>query len=123
MRAPETYDVEAFALLSSAVARATGGKAEVARRVGVSRTSVSLYLSGQYPGGVTKIEKRIIQKLREAVHCPHLQEEISASDCATYSGRTIQTHSPAALAFWRSCQRCAFNTKTQGQSNAIAKNT
>lgn len=83
--------------------------AQIARELGVSRTSVSLLLAGKYPGKTDKMAERIIKTFLRT-ECPYLGREISADECADHSGR-MPTSSPTALRHWRACQECSHRRK------------
>ena len=58
-------------------------QSQVARELGVSRSTVSLCLSGKYGGGTGNIERRVLNIYRHAglVTCPILGQ-ITPEDCA-----------------------------------------
>jgi len=85
--------------------------AAVARKLGVSRTAVSLCLLGKYPGGTQKMAARVLAVLGERF-CPLFNRCISAGDCFTQcrqqEGRA-PLHHPQRMREWGVCQRCARN--------------
>ncbi len=78
--------------------------AATARRLGYSRTAVSLVLAGKYPGRTDTLAARVLAELGR-VTCPHLGRTVTPGDCAISGGR-VPTSSPAALRLWRACQTC-----------------
>lgn len=60
------------------------GQAETARELEVSRSTVSLVLSGKYPGGTERIAARVLRIYPEGgeISCPVLGG-VSAGMCAT----------------------------------------
>lgn len=94
-----------LALLRRAVE--AGSRADAARELGVSRSSVSLLLNGRYPGGTERMEARIRERYSKRT-CPHTGRGVTASDCAARAG-DMPTSSPAALRQWRACQTCEQN--------------
>jgi len=81
--------------------------AATARRLGYSRTSVSLALAGKYPGGTDKLAAKVLETLGE-VDCPHLGLPVTPDKCASGAAK-MPTSSPAALRLWRTCQDCPYN--------------
>lgn len=94
--------VDWLALLADEAKRTT--IAATARRIGYSRTAVSLALVGKYPGRTDKLAARVLETIRR-VACPFLDREVTPAECAKNGGRT-PTSSPAALRLWRACQAC-----------------
>lgn len=101
-------DPTALALLTAAT---TGVPHHVvAAKLGYSRTAVTLYLSGKYPGGVARLEARIVERLG-GVDCPFLGRTISNADCASHASRDCPSTSPMALRHWQACKTCDHNPK------------
>jgi plasmid maintenance system antidote protein VapI len=91
-------------LLTDAVR--AGNRAEVARRLGVSRSAVSLLLAGRYPGKTKRMADRVYAAYGKDVHlCPHLGRPVTEKECTSNAGR-MPTSSPAALRQWRICRAC-----------------
>ncbi len=76
----------------------------VALELGVSRTAVSLVLSGKYPGKTDNMAARIIDVFAR-VRCPYSGRMVSPAECAQRTG-TMPMGSPGALRWWRMCQEC-----------------
>jgi hypothetical protein len=76
----------------------------VAADLGVSRTAISLILSGKYPGGTDRMAARI-QDVFSRVQCPYSGGLVSPAECAQRSGK-MPMGSPGALRWWRMCQIC-----------------
>lgn len=93
---------DAAALLKNAVAASS--VTAVARRLGVARSSLSLVINGRYPGGTSKMEKRILEILGQP--CPVYGEARNLETCATRRGTPMPTSNPYALRQWRECQQC-----------------
>lgn len=95
------------------LAQAVGASscAQVARCLGVSRTAVSLLLSGKYPGSPERMAARIVERYGR-VTCPYLDREVAPAECERYSGE-MPTASPDALRHWRACQGCEHNPKKE----------
>lgn len=88
-------------LLDRAVAATS--VAEVARRLGVARSSLSLLINGKYPGGTSKMAERVMDAL--ASPCPVYGGPITAEACASRRA-PMPTSNPYALRQWRACQLC-----------------
>lgn len=91
-----------FALLSEEVANTS--IAASARKLGYSRTAISLAKSGKYPGSTAKLAAKVLEVLG-SIYCPHLDRTVTPAECAANSG-PMPTSSPAALRLWRACQAC-----------------
>jgi len=90
----------------------TGSKAATARRIGISRTAVSLALAGKYPAEDTsRIEARVLAALAGRVPCPHDRTDIARSDCADRAARPMPMSSPTELRAWTACRACAHQPK------------
>ena len=90
-------------LLEHAVAASS--VTDVARRLGVARSSLSLLLNGKYPGGTDKMAERVMATL--AV-CPVYLGPRSGEICAVRHAAPVPTSNPFALRQWRECQQCNF---------------
>lgn len=80
---------------------------DVARRLGVARSSLSLLLNSKYPGSTGNMAARIMATL--AV-CPVYGDTRSADICAARRAAPIPTSNPFALRQWRECQQCNLYT-------------
>lgn len=96
------------AILGDAVARTS--VAEVARRMGVARTSVSLLLHDRYPGGTGNMAARVLATLVEP--CPVYGGPRRAATCVTRRAAPLPTSNPFALRRWRECQACTHYKET-----------
>jgi transcriptional regulator with XRE-family HTH domain len=83
-------------------------RAAVADRIGYSRTTISLVLSGKYPGNTDKIAAKALAGLEPVltVACPYLGVEIEAAACNQHSGQRAPTHNPAKMNHWKACHQC-----------------
>lgn len=103
--------------------REFGSKKAVADELGVSRTAISLYLSGQYAecgGRVDRLEAKIIDRFCDHVLCPHLNADLSRSHCARQRNTPMPQSDPAALRFWIACQKCPLNTQRHSNQDVTA---
>lgn len=96
-------------MLQDAVSKST--MTDVALRLGVSRTSISLVMSDKYPSSTDRIAARVID-IYGKVDCPYLQTHIRLGECREYSAAAIPTSSPRALRHWRACQKCQHRGDT-----------
>ena len=76
-----------------------------AARIGYSRSTVSLVLSGKYPGGTAKIRRAVLDNLSDII-CPYTAKSMAGAKCARLQSRSMPTSNPSALAHWRACQSC-----------------
>ncbi len=98
-----------------------GSRQAVADVLGVSRTAVSLYLTGKLEangGRVDRFERRAVERFCDRVLCPHLGSDISRANCQSNCERAIPTSDPAALRHWAACQRCSLNASRTSQEAA-----
>lgn len=97
-------------LIRTALAAPGASMGTVAADLQLSRTTVSLVLSGKYPASTDKIEARVLQTYGR-VQCPFLGTELSGAQCADYHQRQAPTSSPFAMRHWRACQQCPNRRK------------
>lgn len=100
-----------FALLRAEVEKTS--RAAVAKRMGVSRTAISLVMSGNYGAATDKIAARVLEVFSR-IDCPYLGKSISPAECAAHAGRAIPTSSPRAVRHWKACQSCPHHP-SQGE--------
>lgn len=93
-------------LLTAAVA--ASNKAQVAAAIGISRTAISLVMSGKYPASTDKIAARVLEVYGRMV-CPHLGAEITPAQCKSHHTSQAPTSSPRAMKHWRACLSCQYN--------------
>lgn len=103
-----------MSLLKSAVDASS--KAKVAEALDISRTAVSLVISGKYPASTDKIAARVIETYGRVI-CPHRGDEMTLAECKTYHTGQVPTSSPRAMKHWRACQTCPNNHSTQGRKS------
>lgn len=93
----------------------SSNRTKAAKRIGISRTAVSLLLANNYSSPSTKrMESRVLAAL-DGIHCPAQGANISTEQCREYRDRPAPTHNPMAMRVWRVCQNCEHNPK-RGQS-------
>lgn len=93
-----------LAILKQAV-KASSRQA-VADRLDVSRTTISLVLSGKYPAKTDKIAAKVLDMFAR-ITCAHTGVEITHAECRALSTSAVPTSSPQAMRHWRACQSCA----------------
>lgn len=77
---------------------------EIAELIGYSRTTVSLYASGQYKQPEL-VEAAVIRALD--VHlCPHIGEPVAIDVCRRKALAPKPFGGSARLAWWTTCQTC-----------------
>lgn len=89
-----------------------GSKKAVAELLGVSRTMVSLYLSGRYAavgGRVDRFEDRALSVFSDRVRCPHLKLDISRNICRSHAELAMPMSDAKALKHWIACKGCPLN--------------
>lgn len=87
-----------------------GGKAEVARKLGVSRPTISQICNGNYGAKTDRVAKKVLE-IFGRINCPHLGTEITQEQCRNNHDRAAPTSSPREMKHWRACQACIHNTK------------
>lgn len=98
-------------LLAEDVAR-TGSKAATARKVGVSRSAVSLALAGKYPArDLSRLANKVLDALAGRVSCPHDGGDIARAACAERAAAPMPMSSPASLRAWTACRSCLNRPK------------
>lgn len=95
-------------LLSEAVNASS--RTNVAKELGVSRPSVSLLLSGSYPGNTNRMAARVMERYAR-VDCPHTGKSVTPDHCRKFTGQ-VPSSSPAALRQWRACRACPHTPET-----------
>lgn len=93
----------ALSLIRQEAARTT--KTAVAIRLGLSRTAISLVLSGKYGAKCDKVYAAALAVLDKR-HCPYLGAEVEAVYCFETNTGPTPTWDPSALAQRRMCQGC-----------------
>lgn len=77
----------------------------VADKLDVSRTAISLVLSGQYPAKTDKIAAKVLDMFAR-ITCSHTGADITHAECRALSTSAVPTSSPQAMRHWRTCQHC-----------------
>jgi transcriptional regulator with XRE-family HTH domain len=89
-------------------------QAQVARELGLSKTTVSQLLSGHYGASTEKLESKIMiiyGNAKGVFTCPHTLDEITPLDCAITwerakaAGRRIPGN-PVTLRQYHACRNC-----------------
>lgn len=90
-------------LLREAVS--VSSRAEVARELDLSRTTISLVLSEKYPGKTDRVAARVLRVFGQ-VKCMHTAELVTPTVCLDFAARRPPVNNPLALTHWRACQTC-----------------
>lgn len=101
-------------LLAEEVMR-TGSKAKAAKRIGISRSAVSLALSGRYPARTDRIEAKVLEALAGRVTCPHDGTDIPRRACTQRATAPMPMSSPTQLRAWHACQACPNRPRTPAE--------
>lgn len=80
--------------------------AQVAKRIGVSRTAVSLVVNDKYPANPQKIFAAY-DAAYGGVTCPYLAVDITREQCRDYATKDRPSN-PLGLAHWKACKNCSF---------------
>ncbi|WP_186147302.1 helix-turn-helix domain-containing protein [Burkholderia gladioli] len=86
---------------------------EVAKRLEVSRTTVSLVLSGKYPGKTDRVAERVLKTFGQ-VQCTHTGQLIQLTVCVSYTTRRAPINNPLELSQWRACRSCPLRPTVNG---------
>lgn len=106
-------------LLGAEVARSN--MTETGKRIGMSRTAVSLVLANRYPSPSTAgVERRVMDVLGR-LECVAMGEVVTTAQCQSYREKPAPTHNPNAMQHWRACQFCPNNPSCNAQENAHAR--
>ena len=85
---------------------ALSNRTQAGKRIGMSRSAVSLVLVNRYPSPSTAgIERRVLAKLGR-LECPAKGEVVTVIQCQEFREKPAPTHNPMAMQPWRTCQRC-----------------
>lgn len=94
---------------------------ETGKRIGMSRTAVSLMLANRYPSPSTAgVERRVLDVLGR-IDCVAVGEVVTAPQCQSYRERKAPTHNPMAMQCWLACQRCPHNPNCATQEKPHAR--
>ncbi len=100
-----------FIQLLNAEASATDNTA-AAKRIGISRTAVSLLLCNRYPSpSFEKVEAKVMAAL-DKVHCPVLGA-LENSECQKQRNTPFSSANPQRVNLYRACQQCSNNPNRQ----------
>jgi hypothetical protein len=104
-----------MSLLRDAVARSS--RQAVADTLEVSRTTVSLVLSGRYLGKTDRVAARVIRVLGQ-IRCPYNGAMIAPSFCHELTARRPPINNPSKLSNWRTCQSCPHHPTKGAKDHA-----
>jgi len=101
-----------FELLAEAVAKSN--KNMVAQQIGMSRTAISLVMSGKYTASTKRVAIKVLAAL-DRWACPYLGADITSDACNAVHAGATPSHDPAQLAHRRMCRSCQHNTSRKEQ--------
>ena len=87
----------------------------VGKRLGYSRTSVSLVLAGKYNGGTERVAAKVNEVFRSHVLCPHLGQEITRGDCREVHGAPMPMSDRSKFKHWMACENCSHSLRRADQ--------
>lgn len=83
--------------------------AEVAKRIGVDRSTLSLIVRDKYPASPDKVLHKFALA-SDIVNCPYAGKTLTQSDCRTRHTAPRPFGGGSKMAWWDACQDCAFNS-------------
>ena len=95
-----------FVTLQAEVANSS--RQAVADKLGYSRTTISLVMSGKYPGKTDEVASRVAERLG-GFACPYDGQTITPEQCRKSAKEAAPTHNPSKMAKWSACQNCQRN--------------
>lgn len=78
---------------------------QISEEIGYSRTTVSLYSSGQYHGKAEAVEAALI-KAYDTHECPHTREPVAPDVCQRKALAPKPFGGSERLIWWKTCQTC-----------------
>ncbi|AYQ37084.1 regulatory protein, LacI [Burkholderia aenigmatica] len=96
-------DPDWLAMLRQAVDATT--QAEVSKMLDYSHSTISLVLSGKYPGKTDRVAARVLKTFGQ-VQCTHTGQLISLTVCVSFANRRAPINNPMELSHWRTCRNC-----------------
>ncbi|HZZ04610.1 hypothetical protein [Paraburkholderia sp.] len=84
---------------------AASSQTAAAKKLDVSRTTVSLVLAGKYLGKTDRVAARVMNVFGQ-VKCTHTGQPISLTVCVSYTERRAPLNNPLELSHWRTCLTC-----------------
>ena len=91
------------------------GLEQVAKELGISKSTIYLVLSGKYKGSTKNIEERV-KKIygSDGIQCPVLGK-ISPGECAEFYKQALTigkyVSNPGKLKLYKECKRCKIREK------------
>ncbi len=83
-------------------------KTATAKRIGISRTAVSLLLCNKYPSpSLEKVEAKVMAAL-DNLHCPVLGK-LDHSECQKQRNMPFSSANPQRINLYRACLQCPNN--------------
>ncbi len=89
--------------------------ANVGRKIGYGKSTISLVLAGKYAGNLNKVRAAVEKKLiASSVMCP-VMGKISTEQCTANQSRPLMTASSSSTRLFKACKNCHFNTRKKGK--------
>lgn len=82
---------------------------EVAKRMGVGRTTVSILCGGYYGAKTDRMRARFEEAFERDVQCPYLDAPLARASCEDIRSRPMPANSPKLLKHWTACKSCSLN--------------
>lgn len=90
-------------------------RSDIAKRLGVSRTSVSLLLRNEYTAGTDKMQATV-EAFFSRVSCPVLGE-LSNAECQTEREKPFIGSNPTRIQLYRTCRSCIHNPNRENHDD------
>lgn len=95
---------------------ASSNRQQVANRLGVSRTAVSLLLADKYGASTEAMAKRVMQMFGH-IECP-VAGRLQRDECIAFHTAPAPLNNPMEMRHFRACQGCIHNTKRKDKEHA-----
>lgn len=86
--------------------------AELARRTGYNRATVSLFIADKYEANPEGVARAVLFQL-DILVCPFIGEEIRPDICTRRRSAPKPFGNPEKLAYWTACQSCPNNPDSE----------
>lgn len=122
---PAYFSAPWFQVLKNEIAASNITK--VAEKIGVARTSLSVFMNGSGLYGSGKASPRNMEiRFRQAyekLSCPHTQKQVGIEHCRAVALCSPPNHNPLKMMQWQACQQCQYKPQPAAQQAAEAQAT
>lgn len=122
---PAYFSAPWFQVLKSEIAASNITK--VAEKIGVARTSLSVFMNGSGLYGSGKASPRNMEiRFRQAyekLSCPHTQKQVGIEHCRAVALCSPPNHNPLKMMQWQACQQCQYKPQPAAQQAAEVQAT